>query len=200
MKYQKTFCSLCTLIKILNAEILFSSGLMLFCCWWHSDNKMNHLIEGNYLKLHQRTDSDWVPRPRSPFSLCVCAPQICNLSHAGIQTTLDDLHINYSRLLILRLRNAAFLWCSCRPCRALDEGRCVAECSKGKYQSGGQCHLCDHTCATCVDAGAGSCTSCETGEHRMRAAGWMCSVWGKYHSSGTFHVKVSPVTQMLLVV
>lgn len=48
-------------------------------------------------------------------------------------------------------------------CRALDGGRCVAACAKGKYQSGGQCHLCDHACATCVDAGPDNCTSCDTG-------------------------------------
>lgn len=48
--------------------------------------------------------------------------------------------------------------------RVLDDGRCVMECARGKYQSAGQCHLCDHTCGTCVDSGANSCTSCETGE------------------------------------
>lgn len=48
--------------------------------------------------------------------------------------------------------------------RALDDSRCVAECARGKYRWGGRCHLCDHTCATCVDAGPTNCTSCDTGE------------------------------------
>ncbi|XP_013861969.1 proprotein convertase subtilisin/kexin type 5 [Austrofundulus limnaeus] len=51
---------------------------------------------------------------------------------------------------------------SCASSRALDGGRCVAACAKGKYQFGGQCHLCDHACATCVDAGPANCTSCDT--------------------------------------
>lgn len=48
--------------------------------------------------------------------------------------------------------------------RALEDGRCVAECAGGRFRSGGRCHLCDHTCSTCVDAGATNCTSCHTGE------------------------------------
>uniref|UniRef100_A0A3Q2P1X4 SPC3 n=1 Tax=Fundulus heteroclitus TaxID=8078 RepID=A0A3Q2P1X4_FUNHE len=44
----------------------------------------------------------------------------------------------------------------------IQEGRCVVECAKGNYRSGGQCHLCDHTCATCTDAGPANCTSCDT--------------------------------------
>lgn len=55
-------------------------------------------------------------------------------------------------------------------CRALDEGRCVVGCASGKYQSGGRCHLCDHTCATCVDAGPANCTSCDTGEYEMSSS------------------------------
>ena len=51
-------------------------------------------------------------------------------------------------------------------CRVRDEGRCVEACAKGKHQSGGQCHLCDHTCATCVDAGPANCTSCDTGKEQ----------------------------------
>ncbi|XP_061555258.1 proprotein convertase subtilisin/kexin type 5-like [Phycodurus eques] len=56
---------------------------------------------------------------------------------------------------------------NCGASHALDEGRCLAECSRGKYQSGGQCHLCDHTCATCVEAGPANCTSCVTDKFGM---------------------------------
>ena len=72
-------------------------------------------------------------------------------------------------------------WCSWKRgfeifvnCRALDGGRCVLECAKGKHQSGGRCHLCDHTCATCVDAGPANCTSCDTGEDYTST---LCCVW-----------------------
>ncbi|KTF75021.1 hypothetical protein cypCar_00027139 [Cyprinus carpio] len=51
---------------------------------------------------------------------------------------------------------------SCSNTHWLDEGRCVASCSDGKYPSSGQCHLCDHTCAQCGDAGPANCTSCDT--------------------------------------
>ncbi len=40
----------------------------------------------------------------------------------------------------------------------------MVSCSNGKYPSSGQCHLCDHTCAQCVDAGPANCTSCDTGQ------------------------------------
>ncbi|KTG42889.1 hypothetical protein cypCar_00035523 [Cyprinus carpio] len=49
----------------------------------------------------------------------------------------------------------------------LDEGRCVVSCSDGQYPSSGQCHLCDHTCAQCVDAGAANCTSCDADRFGM---------------------------------
>lgn len=54
--------------------------------------------------------------------------------------------------------------------RAWDDGRCVTECARGKYRSAGHCHLCDHTCGTCVDAGPANCTSCDTGEDREARA------------------------------
>lgn len=56
--------------------------------------------------------------------------------------------------------------------RSLDEGRCLVTCAKGKYQSGGLCHVCDHTCATCVDAGPANCTSCDTGKEEVQAVCW----------------------------
>lgn len=55
----------------------------------------------------------------------------------------------------------------CCHCSALAEGRCLAECARGKYQSGGRCHLCDHTCATCVEAWPNNCTSCDKGEDAL---------------------------------
>ena len=60
------------------------------------------------------------------------------------------------------------MWLPCSDwSRSLDEGRCEEQCSQGKYQSGGQCHLCDHTCATCLESGPANCTSCDTGEGHL---------------------------------
>ncbi len=74
-------------------------------------------------------------------------------------------HNSYLLISVVFLRLKSVFYCDIVVGgRALDEGRCVAECAKGKYQSGGQCHLCDHTCATCLDAGPANCTSCDTGE------------------------------------
>lgn len=81
--------------------------------------------------------------------------------------------LNYWCELILCSWTQFLCLCCCARCRTLDEGRCVTDCSKGKYQSGGQCHLCDHTCSTCVDAGPASCTSCENGEGGRCADGWV---------------------------
>lgn len=52
--------------------------------------------------------------------------------------------------------------------RVLEEGHCVVECAKGKYRLGGQCHLCDHTCATCMEAGPANCTSCDSGRRQHK--------------------------------
>lgn len=49
--------------------------------------------------------------------------------------------------------------------RALEDGRCVAVCATGRFRWGGRCHLCDHTCGACVDAGPANCTACATGEY-----------------------------------
>ncbi|KPP76934.1 hypothetical protein Z043_103678, partial [Scleropages formosus] len=42
-----------------------------------------------------------------------------------------------------------------------DEGRCVIQCSAGKYIFDRQCHLCHHTCKTCSDGGPDNCTACD---------------------------------------
>uniref|UniRef100_A0A8C1E302 Proprotein convertase subtilisin/kexin type 5a n=1 Tax=Cyprinus carpio carpio TaxID=630221 RepID=A0A8C1E302_CYPCA len=46
-------------------------------------------------------------------------------------------------------------------------GDWILDISYGQYPSSGQCHLCDHTCAQCVDAGAANCTSCDADRFGM---------------------------------
>lgn len=57
-------------------------------------------------------------------------------------------------------------------------------CASGKYQSGGRCHLCDHTCAACVDAGPANCTSCDTGEYEMSRSRSVSVTWCVQYVNG----------------
>ncbi|NXE56364.1 PCSK5 convertase, partial [Casuarius casuarius] len=45
---------------------------------------------------------------------------------------------------------------------AFDDGRCVMQCPRGKFEFKGQCHLCHHTCLDCSGSEPNKCTVCGT--------------------------------------
>ncbi|NWX95910.1 PCSK5 convertase, partial [Nothoprocta ornata] len=51
---------------------------------------------------------------------------------------------------------------SCPSTRAFDDGRCVMQCPRGKFEIKGQCHLCHHTCLDCNGSEPNKCTACGT--------------------------------------
>ncbi|KFV18851.1 Proprotein convertase subtilisin/kexin type 5, partial [Tauraco erythrolophus] len=51
---------------------------------------------------------------------------------------------------------------SCPPTRVFDDGCCVMQCPRGKFEFKGQCHLCHHTCLDCSGSEPNKCTACGT--------------------------------------
>lgn len=48
--------------------------------------------------------------------------------------------------------------------RLLDDGHCVLQCPKGKFEFQNQCHLCHHSCKECNGSEPNKCTACGTGK------------------------------------
>ncbi|NXV23312.1 PCSK5 convertase, partial [Cepphus grylle] len=51
---------------------------------------------------------------------------------------------------------------SCPLTRIFDDGRCVMQCPRGKFEFKGQCHLCHHTCLDCSGSEPNKCITCGT--------------------------------------
>ncbi|KFP66141.1 Proprotein convertase subtilisin/kexin type 5, partial [Cariama cristata] len=49
---------------------------------------------------------------------------------------------------------------SCPLTRVFDDGHCVMQCPRGKFEFKGQCHLCHHTCLDCSGSEPNKCTAC----------------------------------------
>lgn len=143
----------------------YSSWLLLSCCWPDVSlmllmDKMSKKRLPHYPHFSQHSHPF--------FSSSLCRHIQLHLCKCTIWYTLGFKWVQLIYILIIHMCWFCDVDVAC--CRALDEGRCVVGCASGKYQSGGRCHLCDHTCATCVDAGPGNCTSCDTGEYEMSSS------------------------------
>ncbi|NXB01917.1 PCSK5 convertase, partial [Cnemophilus loriae] len=51
---------------------------------------------------------------------------------------------------------------SCPLTRVFDDGSCVMQCPRGKFEFKQQCHLCHHTCLDCSGSEPNKCTTCGT--------------------------------------
>ncbi|NWR75520.1 PCSK5 convertase, partial [Centropus unirufus] len=49
---------------------------------------------------------------------------------------------------------------SCPHTRVFDDGRCVMQCPRGKFEFKGQCNLCHHTCLDCSGSEPNKCITC----------------------------------------
>ncbi|NXV43083.1 PCSK5 convertase, partial [Uria aalge] len=61
---------------------------------------------------------------------------------------------------------------SCPLTRVFDDGRCVMQCPRGKFEFKGQCHLCHHTCLDCSGSEPNKCIACGTGKKGQKTCLW----------------------------
>lgn len=80
---------------------------------------------------------------------------------AGLQIDLSSFFKSklFFSYLILMLCSPLF-FCS----RVLDDGRCVVQCPRGKFEFNKQCHSCHESCTECSGSEPNECTSCAKGK------------------------------------